>query len=191
MTTLKRISLLALLGAALAVAGCGGEDDEGAPLPADQVQLLEGRLTETENRLADGSVGACQDILNDTQPEVQRVLDSLPSDVDADVRSALDDSYQRLWEIVEEECRQREEAQPDPEPEPAPEETETTPPPTETAPPEEEEEGEGEEGEQVPPEEAPLPPEGDGNNDGLIPEGGQGGGVGPGAAGRGRGKGRE
>jgi hypothetical protein len=175
MTTLKRISLLAMLGAALAAAGCGGDEEEGAPLPADQVQLLEGRLTETENRLADGSVGACEDILNDTQPEVQRILDSLPDDVDPDVRSALADSFSRLWEIVDDECGQREPDEPAPAPEPEPAPTETEPPPTDTAPPDDEEEEED-------PETAPLPPEGDGNNEGIIPEGGGGGGVGPGAA---------
>jgi hypothetical protein len=176
MTILKRISLLAMLGAALAAAGCGGDNEEGAPLPADQVQLLEGRLTETENRLADGSVGACEDILNDTQPEVQRIVDSLPNDVDPDVRSALADSFARLWQIVEDECAQREPDEPAPAPEPEPAPTETEPPP---------EEGDEEEEEEPPPtdpEQAPLPPEGDGNNNGVIPDGGGGGGVGPGAA---------
>jgi hypothetical protein len=178
-TALKLIFLLALAGIGLAVAGCG-DDDEGAPIPNEHVQLLERRIGETERRIADGSVGACQDILNDTQPEVQRVVDSLPNDVDADVRSALDDSFQRLWEIVEDECRQREAAQPEPEPDPVQTETDTTP--TETAPPEEEE-GEEEEGtppEATTPEETPLPPDGDGDSGGGVPGVGNGGGVGPG-----------
>jgi hypothetical protein len=177
MKTLKRISLLLALGAALALAGCGGDDDEGAPIPSAQVQLLEGRLTETENRLGDGSLGACEDILNDTMPEVTRVLDSLPNDVDPDVRTALEDSFNRLWQFVEDECRDRqpeESAEPEPDPEPTtPEtetETETVPPDTETAPTE--------------PDEETLPPEGDGDNEGVIPEGqdGGGGGFGPGNA---------
>jgi hypothetical protein len=175
MTTSKRILLLIATGLCMALAGCGGDDEEGAPIPADQVQLLERRLTETENRLSDGSVGACEDILNDTRPEVQGILASVPNDVDADVRSALGQSFDRLWVIVEQECRQREPAEtPDPEPEPAPAPPETE---TETAPPETETE-------ETPPDEEELPPEGDGDNDGLIPEGGGGGGgVGPGEEG--------
>jgi hypothetical protein len=172
MTKPKRIFLFLALALGLASAGCGGDEEEGAPIPPDRVQLLEARLTETENRLGDGSVGACEDILNDTQPEVSRILDSLPSDMDPDVRSALGDSFERLWEIVQRECDDRQPAEtPDPEPEPAPvqTDTETEAEPTETVPPE-----------TTPPADEELPPEGDGDNEGLLPEGGGGGGVGPG-----------
>jgi hypothetical protein len=174
-TGLKRISLLLLLVVCLAAAGCGSDDEEGAPIPADAATALERRLGETENRLANGSLGACEDILNDTMPEVGKLLDSLPNDVDAEVRDALEQSFQNLWAIVESECEQRtpdEPAETAPEPEPEPEVTETETAPTETTPTETEPEP-------TDPEEAPLPPEGDGDNEGVIPEG-DGGGVAPG-----------
>ena len=188
MTSLKRISLLALLGAGLAIAGCGG-DEEGEPIPAQTAQALQAELDGVQARIDNGSAGACNDILEgDRGPNLERVqqlLDSLPDDVDPEVRSALEDSFDRLWELVQQDCddkaqeeksERQEEPEPEPEPEPAPTETEPEPEPeptpteTETAP--------------VPtePEEAPLPPEGDGDNDGELPNEGNGGGVGPGAA---------
>ena len=73
---------------ALLAAGCGGED-EGRPIPASLREQLEGRLEETENRLDARVVGACDDIDNDTEPEVERILTSLPSDTDAEIRERL------------------------------------------------------------------------------------------------------
>ena len=180
-TNPTRMLLLLALGACLAVAGCGG-DDEGDPIPAQAAQALQAELDRVQARLDDGSSGACRDILEAPEDRgsnleaVQSQIEALPGDVDPDVRSALEESFARLWELVESECDQRaqqeQEAQPDPEPEPEPEpdpvvtETETT----ETVPPPEEE---------VPPDEQELPPEGDGDNEGEIP-GDPGGGVGPG-----------
>jgi hypothetical protein len=168
--------LLAALVLGLMAAGCGG-DEEGKGLPSAQVQLLNGRLDETQRRLDDGSAGACRDILNDTKPEVGRIVDSLPNDVDADVRDALVESYDNLWSLVEDRCQeaeQDEQSQQEPEPEPTqtePTETDTTPTdttPTETT---------------TTPEEAPLPNDGDGggvpDNNGNGNGGGNGGGVGP------------
>ena len=182
MTSFKRIFLLALLGAGLAIAGCGG-DDEGEPIPAQTAQALQTELDGVQARLDNGSAGACNDILEGERgpnlERVQQLLDSLPDDVDPEVRSALEDSFNRLWELVQEDCdekareeesQQEEEPEPEPEPEETETETETVPPPAET--------------ETVPtePEEAPLPPEGDGDNDGEVPGVGNGGGVGPGAS---------
>ena len=182
MTSVKRIFLLALLGAALAIAGCGG-DEEGEPIPAQTAQALQEELDGVQARIDNGSAGACKDIREgDRGPNLERVqqlLDSLPDDVNADVRSALEDSFDRLWELVQQDCddkaqeeESRQEEEPEPEPEPTPTETEPEPTPTETEP------------EPVPttPEEAPLPEEGDGDNGGAIPGEGNGGGVGPGAS---------
>jgi hypothetical protein len=171
-----RILTFVLVAFVLVAAGCGG-DEEGEPLPAAQVQLLDGRLDETERRLDDGSAGACRDILNDTRPEVQKIIDSLPSDVDSDVRSALEESFNNLWDVVQQDCddkaaneeSQQQEEQPA-EPEPTP--TETTPP--ETAPPE------TTPTETTPPSEEELPPEGDGDNNGGVPGNGNGNGNGSG-----------
>jgi hypothetical protein len=168
-----------LVALILVAAGCGG-DEEGKPLPPAQVQLLNGRLDETQRRLDDGSAGACRDILDDTRPEVGKIIDSLPSDVDGDVRDALVESFENLWSLVEGRCQeaeQEEESQQEQEPEPEPtqtEPTETETTPTETTQPTE----------TTPPAEEELPPEGDGDNDGQLPGdgdgsgGGDGGGVG-------------
>jgi hypothetical protein len=175
--TLKRIFLLVVLGACLAVAGCGSDDEGGKPIPTAQAQALETRLSEAQRRLQDGSVGACRDILSNTQPAVQTILASIPNSVDPDVRDALSQSFDNLWNLVDDECQN---LQPD-----EPTQTETTPPettptetqtqPTETTPP-------TTETTPTTPGETPLPPEGDGNNGGAIPPSGNGGGVGPGAA---------
>jgi hypothetical protein len=176
-TILKRISILLALCACLAAAGCGSDDEKkGDPIPAQQAAELQNRLDETEARLANGSVGACQDILDDTMPEVTRILSGLPGAVDADVRNALEESFDNLWNLVDSECQDLKPDEPvqtetDTEPEPTPTETqpettETIPPPTDTT---------------TAPEEAPLPNDGDGENGGAIPENGNGGGVGPGA----------
>ena len=178
MTILKRISILLALCACLAAAGCGSDDEKkGDPIPAQQAADLQNRLDETEARLANGSEGACKDILEDTMPEVTRILSGLPQAVDADVRDALEESFDNLWSLVESECQDLKPDEPvqtetntTPETtttETTPETTETTPPPTDTT---------------TEPEEAPLPDDGDGTNDGDVPPSGNGGGVGPGAA---------
>jgi hypothetical protein len=178
-TDLKRIFALPILCLCLAAAGCGGEEDEGEPIPSEQADALLQQLDVVQNRLDNGSVGACQDIFthaeSPNQPAVEQILAQVPRSVDPEVRSALQDSFARLWDLVGQECDQLEAdqpAEPAPEPEPVPEET-VPEEPTETTPPEEE----------VPtdPEEVPLPPEGDGDNDGEVPgDPGAGGGAGPG-----------
>jgi hypothetical protein len=184
-TTIKRTTTLVLIGAALAAAGCGSED-EGEPIPSVQAEALLAQLEVVQNRLDQGSAGACQDVFthaeSPNQSTVDELLAQIPEDVDPEVRSALEQSFARLWELVGQECDERaaEEEQQQPEPEP----TETAPPPEEEEeePDEEEEEAPPEEEEPPPPDETPLPPEGDGDNDGAIPGEGNGGGVGPGAA---------
>ena len=179
MTTLKRISLLLALGACLAAAGCGSDDEGGKPIPRAQAQALETRLSEAQRRLDDGSAGACRDVLNDTQPAVREILTSIPSSVDPDVRDALSQSFDNLWNLVDDECQNLQSAEPA-QPEPAEPDTTTTETPTETT----ETTPPATETEPTTPEEESLPPEGDGENGGAIPpEGnGNGGGVGPGAA---------
>jgi hypothetical protein len=177
-TTLKRISLLLALGACLAAAGCGGDKEKGRPIPRAQAAELERRLSEAENRLANGSAGACRDILIDTRPAVQATLKTLPRTVDADVRSALEQSFQNLWNLVDSECQNLTPDQPTQtntttQPETTPTDTATTPT-TDTAPPSTDT--------TTAPDQAPLPNDGNGDNGGAIPPTGNGGGVGPGAA---------
>jgi hypothetical protein len=177
-TTLKRISILLALCACLAATGCGSDDEKGDPIPAEQAAALQGRLDETEARLANGSVGACKDILEDTMPEVGKIVDALPGSVDADARDALEESFDNLWNLVESECQdleQDEPAQTQTQPEPETETTETPTETTETTPPPETDT-------ETTPEEETIPPDGDGDSDGAIPEDGDGGGVGPGSS---------
>ena len=183
MTNLKRIFTIPILCLCLAAAGCGGDDDEGEPIPSEQADALLQQLDVVQNRLDNGSVGACQDVFthaeSPNQPAVDGILTQIPDTVDPEVRSALEASFARLWELVDQECDERQPDEPaEPEPEPAPEEDQEEP--TETAPPEEE---------PTLPEEETLPPEGDGDSEGEIPPGngngngnglGNGGGVGPG-----------
>jgi hypothetical protein len=163
-------ALLIALVAATA-AGCGSEDEKGSPLPEQAVVDLESRLAEVERRMTAGG-GACADITNDSAPAVDGIIQSLPSDVDPDVRQALEDGFSRLFTLTAEQCDETkgEQTEPEPAPEPQPEtdtQTETIPSetiPTETTPtiPEQ------------PPIE-PVPPEqdpsGDGGNGGAVSPG--------------------
>jgi hypothetical protein len=184
MTLPKGIFLLLALGACLAAAGCGG-DNQGKPIPAATATALQNELDNVQARLDNGSAGACKDILEGSRgpndDRVQQLIDSMPDDVDSDVRSALQDSFDRLWELVRQDCDDKaakEESQQQPEPEPTETETntETNTTPTET------------ETTTTPtsPDEAPLPDEGNGNNGGSVPGTGNGngnsngGGVSPG-----------
>jgi hypothetical protein len=183
--------LVAFAAGALA-AGCGS-DDEGARIPANIADQLQTRLDEIERRFEFGN-GACADIENDSKPAVEELVASVPNDVDADVRQALSESFDRLFELTAEQCEQQQtETQPAPTPAPEPEpvptepappetteteappQTETTPPPEETEtspPPTQGQEGEGGEG-------------GEGGGQGGSGETGQGGSgqAGPGGSG--------
>jgi len=166
-------ALLLALAAGLAV-GCGGDDEEpkGDPIPADAAQQLESRLAEIERRFEFGG-GACADIANDSQPAVETTLASLPQGVDPDVRSALEQSFERLFQLTSDQCDEQKGQDTESEAEPPPEtdttiDTDTIPtetlPPETTPPPDEEPPDE-----ELPPEEE-LPP--------VDPGQGEGGGVG-------------
>jgi hypothetical protein len=158
---LKRTFLLLLLGACLAAAGCGS-DEEGDPIPPDSAASLQNQLDNVQARLDNGSVGACDDILSGPRgPNVDAVnqaIASLPDGVDQDVRSALQHGFDKLFSLVDERCNElRENAEPQQETDtteepPVVTETETVPPPeTETVPPPETE--------TTPPETETTPPE--------------------------------
>jgi hypothetical protein len=184
--TLKRIFLLLALGACLAAAGCGSDDEGGKKIPAATAAALQQQLDGAQARLDNATAGACKDILEGprgpNRPAVQQLIDGLPNDVDPDVRDALQESFDNLWSLVESKCEDlkpdeptQTETQTQPETTPTEttttETTETTPPATETTPPATE----------------TTPPDGNGNSGGAIPPdgngngNGNGGGVGPGA----------
>lgn len=128
-------ALLIALVAATA-AGCGSDDEKGSPLPEQAVVDLESRLDEVERRMTAGG-GACADITNDSAPAVDGIIQSLPSDVDPDLRQALEDGFSRLFTLTAEQCDETKGQQTEPEPAPQPEpdtNTETVTIPTETIP---------------------------------------------------------
>ena len=181
-------TLILALAAGLA-AGCGSDDEGGEPIPADQAAALQRQLESIENRFQFGG-DACTDITGNTDPNttaVRSVIDSLPQNVDPDVRDSLEQSFERLFELVQEQCDTEKGQE-----EPAPVET------TETVPPPEDDEGDDddEEEEAPPPETGPtvteppaeVPPEGPTGTTGQggAGESGQGG---SGTAGQGGGGG--
>jgi hypothetical protein len=103
--------LIALACAAAFGAGCGGDEEEGAPIPQGSVGELERQMTSIQNRIEfarDASpaeaAGACDDIEEDNIPSVDRLLARVPQDVDSDVRDALQRSFDRLFELARSEC---------------------------------------------------------------------------------------
>lgn len=140
----RKIAALVATAAALAIAGCGGSDaPEGRLLPPSISETLRAHVDAIDRRVADGSAGACDDIyrpeLEDGNMEaIDEALASIPPAVDDDVRSALEQSVDRLKQLVDRRCDEiRAEEQGEEPPvieEPAPTETETEP--TETVPPE-------------------------------------------------------
>jgi hypothetical protein len=180
MNVLKRTNGVLVLAACLAAfAGCGS-DEEGAGIPPDAAAALERQLASIQDRFSVGG-GACTDITDGQDPNttaVQQTIDSLPDDVDPDVRDALQQSFDRLFELVQQQCEEpptetnTTETQP-PETETT-ETTETTPPETtETVPPAtdttEEPTTPTDTGEQTAP--------GIGDENGALPGGGNGGGA--------------
>jgi hypothetical protein len=178
MTLRKGITVLLALGACLAAAGCGG-DDEGKPIPAATATALQSQLDNIQARVDNGSAGACRDILEGSRgpnkQQVQQLIDSMPDSVDSDVRSALQDSFDNLWDLVDQDCQDKadqEQSQKQEQPEPTQTETtqtETTP--TETTPTE------------TTPTETTPPSEGNDNNGGGAPGNGNGNGNGNGLGG--------
>lgn len=183
----RRITLLALLGACLAVAGCGS-DDEGAPIPEQSAAALEQQLGVIQARIEDGSVGACEDVSGSADSSntqgVEDVLNALPGDLEQDLRDALAQGFDRLFELVDQRCRELSEGAgettdtqtetTEPAPDPIITETETTPTETDTTPTETTEEP-------PPPTEttepAPAPeepPAGDEGGGALAPDGDEG-----------------
>lgn len=131
--------------AALVVAGCGDDEQpRGEKLPPQVTQTLLAQLESVGDRVAAGVAGACDDIYS-SDPEVGNIesidaaLRSIPSGVDPEIRAALEQSIERLTQLVDQECSairssEQEEQDPTTEEEPPPEtvETETETVPTDT-----------------------------------------------------------
>jgi hypothetical protein len=131
----KRTQILAASGCAIALLAPGcGSDKEGKPIPQSSAQVLDNQLNSIQSRV---DAGACNDVTDGSDPNttvVQNTINRLPSDVDKDVRDALEESFRNLFQLVRDQC---ENTNTDTTP------TETTPPTitetptvTQTAPPE-------------------------------------------------------
>jgi hypothetical protein len=170
---------LLALAASLAIAGCGS-DEEGDPIPQGVAGAIESQLDAIQSRVDAGSPGACEDIEGDddsgTFAEIERQIEALPDGVDQDVADALQESVDRLKDLVREECAAIAE-----ETETTPEQTETVTVPEETVPeetvPEETVPEETVPEETVPQDEQQNEGEGQ-SEDGGTPGGGGGGGSG-------------
>lgn len=193
MTDGRRKLTATLLAAAalLAAAGCGSDDSEDTQLPPRIQSSLTPHLDSIAERVADGSPGACDDIYlseeegGDLDP-IDATLDRVPDRVDPDVRAALEQSVDRLKQLVDQRCDEirgmtEEDDEADVETETVPVETETevetVPPETTPAPPETT---------PTTPPETPTTPTDEQGNGGT---GGGGGGGGGGNTGQGQGQG--
>ncbi len=96
---LRTATTTLLLVAAALVAACGSDDEEGDPIPAATAAELEKRLASVQDRFDFGG-GACGDIPED-QELVNQAIDSLPAGTDQDVRDALQEGFDRLFELTE------------------------------------------------------------------------------------------
>lgn len=143
--TTRSSQLLCLLAAvgALVLAGCGDDEEpRGEKLPPQVTQTLQQQLESVGDRVAAGVAGACDDIYSG-DPEVGNIepidaaLRSIPADVDPELRAALEQSIERLTQLVDRECSairssEQEEQDPTTEEEPPPETVETETVPTDT-----------------------------------------------------------
>jgi hypothetical protein len=142
---LRTTAIALLLLAAGFAASCGSDEEKGEPIPVASAQELDKRLDEVQRRFDFGG-GACADIVNDSQPGVDAIINALPPNVARDVRDALQSGFNRLFELSAEQCDEQkgQETEPDPlptetEPDPLPTETEELPTETEEVPTETEE----------------------------------------------------
>jgi len=188
--TVRPRHLLALIGAAILLAGCGSGDDERGPgVPSDLARQIAAQLDLVQDRIDvtrdTDKIGSCNDIELKSAPDIDRLIALLPEDTDPEIVDTLEQGVARLRELASQECSDLEgridqntdttPAETVPE-ETAPEETDTQPPETipETVPEEEATPGGGKEkkdkdngGGAVPPGQggggapAPLPGESD------------------------------
>jgi hypothetical protein len=88
--------------AALLVAGCGSDKEPKPSIPAASTSELLRQLSSIESRFDFGD-GACNDI-DENQQSVNDTIAALPSSVDSDVRNALQDSFDHLFDLTSSQC---------------------------------------------------------------------------------------
>jgi hypothetical protein len=124
--------VIACLAAAV-LGGCGSSDEKGKPIPAATRAELDKQLNSVQNRFEFGGPGACSDI-SENKDSVQKTIDALPSDTDEDVKNALQDGFDHLFQLTDEQCDEKKGQNTDtettesaPAPTPTQSEPETTP----------------------------------------------------------------
>jgi hypothetical protein len=122
--------LIALLAAAL-VAGCGADEEPEPSIPAETAAALENQLDSIQDRFDVPGGQACGDITGGDDPNTAVVEEQIASVRDAETRDALQESFDRLFQLVDEECGELQQTETEPETETTTETTETT---TETEP---------------------------------------------------------
>jgi hypothetical protein len=95
------ISLLLAI-AACAAAGCGSDKEPKPSIPQANTNALLQQLGSIEDRFKFGD-GACNDIA-ENQTIVNDQIAALPKSVDSDVRSALQDSFDHLFDLTSSQC---------------------------------------------------------------------------------------
>jgi hypothetical protein len=120
---LRTPTYLLLVLAACLVVGCGADEETKPSIPATSANALLTQLGSVEDRFNFGD-GACNDI-----PENQRTVNdqiaALPSSVDPEVRNALQDSFDHLFDLTDSQCDEQKGQETDTETTPT-ETTETT-----------------------------------------------------------------
>ncbi|MDQ4130153.1 MAG: hypothetical protein M3133_04060 [Actinomycetota bacterium] len=176
------------LVAALAAVGCGGSDEQGAPLAAGDAAFLAGQLAQVDRVVARGQ---CELVRERPLTQLADRVQALPPTVDATIRQTLVDGIAHLEELVATNCKQRPkrkrkrkpEPAPSPEPEQAPEQEQpqVEPEPEPEPEPEEEEKKEAPEKEkekpknQEPPKTKDDEPQDTDTGGTTAPQGGSGG----------------
>jgi hypothetical protein len=93
----KVIIVTIALAASLAVAGCGSDNESKGDLPADDATSLLGQLEEVQANL---DVGSCFVAADEADILIADIQD-LPSDVDGDLRQALERGAEQLRTLLE------------------------------------------------------------------------------------------
>jgi hypothetical protein len=125
----RQPAVLALVAALVApIAGCGGSDKKGDPIPRAQAALIVARLQEAKRR---NDPLRCHDLQRDTIPALRDRVAALPAGTDSDVKQTLSDGIDHLNDLVSQECTQQQTTPTDTNTQPSvpstPSTTETTP----------------------------------------------------------------
>jgi hypothetical protein len=127
----RYLTALLLVAAAALAAGCGSDNEPKPSIPAASTTELLRQLGSIENRFKFGD-GACNDI-SENQQIVNDQIAGLPSSVDSDVRNALQDSFDHLFDLTSSQCDDKKGQETDTTTETTQTQTQTTETQTETS----------------------------------------------------------